>query len=358
MLKRFTSLEDSVKHTLALSDTDLSTLITDEWDVVKQLCTLLEPCAKTSSVKDVANKLLQSISHRFPNLEKSKSLSICTFLDPTYKQHMFEDECSVKDVANKLLQSISHRFPNLEKSKSLSICTFLDPTYKQHMFEDECSVKDVANKLLQSISHRFPNLEKSKSLSICTFLDPTYKQHMFEDECSVKDVANKLLESISHRFPNLEKSKSLSICTFLDPTYKQHIMFEDKSSVESVKRHTIELVTGLINRTTKVKASDTEDKDELPSEKKKVSVWDDYKKTISKVKPMNTMYTRGSEVRQEDDDSKGRKKIPLNGGNTIAMCTQIWQTLLNLIATLSQPQCHAKEYFKKLAIYFLTEVPY
>lgn len=45
----------------------------------------------SEEVKEVATKVLDGISARFPNLERSKSIVLCTFLDPRFKHHLFED---------------------------------------------------------------------------------------------------------------------------------------------------------------------------------------------------------------------------------------------------------------------------
>lgn len=209
MLERFILLEDAVKHTLALTDSDLPKLTVEEWEICKQTCIVLEPFAEVTTV-------ISSESY----VSASKVIPITRGLKSTVKKLSVE-------VTN-------------------------------------ASVKNLVANLLQGIDKRFPNLEKSKSFSICSFLDPRIK----------------------------------------------HLMFEESSTVETTKKHVIELVCGLIKKNT----------DHVPEEpaldvqqQKKLSIWDDVDETISKARPVGTAYSQAVQEVQRyfDDKPIQRKEDPL-----------------------------------------------
>lgn len=55
MIKRFVLLEEAIKHTLALTDIDVPRSTTDESDIIRQLCDVLEHCADVTKEMSAEN---------------------------------------------------------------------------------------------------------------------------------------------------------------------------------------------------------------------------------------------------------------------------------------------------------------
>lgn len=217
MFERFVCLQDAIRHTLALTDSDLELLSTDDWEACKQACYVLEPFEQVTKVMSAQNYV-----------SASKVIPI-----------------------TRGLKSTIHKV-----------------------------VPDITN------NH-------------------------------VKILVEKLLGGINKRFPNLEVSKTFSLCSFLDPHYKQH-MFEEKSTIDIIKKHTTELVTGLINKKNMaIEAEEDEEVEEVSkkngSDGRKYSIWDDVDETISQARPVGTPYSQAIQEVQRyfDDKPIPRKENPL-----------------------------------------------
>lgn len=53
-------LEEAIKHSLPLSDTDIPRLTVDEWEVIRQLCDVLEHCADVTKEMSAENYVTAS----------------------------------------------------------------------------------------------------------------------------------------------------------------------------------------------------------------------------------------------------------------------------------------------------------
>ncbi|XP_030760299.1 zinc finger BED domain-containing protein 4-like [Sitophilus oryzae] len=142
MLQRITLLEEAVKHSLALSNTDLPLLTEHEWNTCRELCMVLEPCAEVTTEISSENYITASKIIR----GLTRGLKFLTKLSNHVKIN------SIKLVVQALLDGIATRYSNLEKSKSLVLCTFLDPRYKHHLFEDEKTTDWIKKSTIQLVA--------------------------------------------------------------------------------------------------------------------------------------------------------------------------------------------------------------
>lgn len=142
MVERFVLLKDAVKHALALSDTEHAPLTSDEWETCKQLSEVLEPCYEVT--KEMSSEKYLTASKIIP-ITRGLKASLTKL-----SNHV--TSTAVQEVVKKMLQGISERFPNLERSGTFRLCTFLDPRYKHHVFEDASTVESAKRDAIELIT--------------------------------------------------------------------------------------------------------------------------------------------------------------------------------------------------------------
>lgn len=148
MLERLILLKDAVKHTIAFIDSGLEPLTPEEWNICEQLCELLEPFYEVT--KEISAEKYLTASKVIPITHALKTA--LTKLSPTHKE--------VKAVWNSLLEGMNKRFPLLENSRTLCLCTFLDPRYKHHLFQLP-STADTTKKQVIELVTGLINLKKT-----------------------------------------------------------------------------------------------------------------------------------------------------------------------------------------------------
>lgn len=188
MLQRFVDLEEAIKYSLAILDTDLTPLSSDEWEICKQLCDVLRPCEEVTK---------EMSSEKY--LNASKVIPITRGLKSALKKISVNvNKESVKDVLNSMLKSCDDRFPNLEKSKTLRLCTFLDPRYKHHMFLEESTTieikKDLCD-LLVGVINQKRNEQNPEDLSDSE-VEPDQETESTEKKISVWDDVEEIIAKV------------------------------------------------------------------------------------------------------------------------------------------------------------------
>lgn len=133
MLRRFIELEEAIKHSMALLTLDIETLTPEEWETCKELCIILEPCEEVT--KEMSGEKYMTASQIIPITRGLKS-TIKKISEKVRKP-------VIKEIAIKLLEGISIRYANLEQSKTISLCTLLDPRYKHYFFEDRNALENT-----------------------------------------------------------------------------------------------------------------------------------------------------------------------------------------------------------------------
>ncbi|XP_030747935.1 zinc finger BED domain-containing protein DAYSLEEPER-like [Sitophilus oryzae] len=123
MLQRITLLEEAVKHSLALSNTDLPLLTEHEWNTCRELCMVLEPCAEVTTEMSSENYItaskiipitrgLKFLLTKLSNDVKINSIKLVVqaLLDgiaTRYKHHLFEDEKTTDWIKKSTIQLIA-----------------------------------------------------------------------------------------------------------------------------------------------------------------------------------------------------------------------------------------------------------
>lgn len=138
MLERFLTLEEAVKATMALINIDISNNLTvDEWNVIRELCQVLKSFESVTKQISGENYLTASVV-----------IPIVNGLNSVYKSFettMFT-QC-IKTIIKQFQVSLKERFVRLENSNTLSMCTFLDPRFKNIAFLDANNA-EMAKKIL------------------------------------------------------------------------------------------------------------------------------------------------------------------------------------------------------------------
>lgn len=142
MLERCVLLQEALRSTIAnLNAPNLEPLSEEEWEVAAQLCLLLRPF-------DQATQEMSGEKY----LTGSKIIVISRGLTRLTEKAILEKKCEkVEAVASHLVKEMNQRFRNLEHSLTIAVCTFLDPRFKFHVFDDQNAIKNTQQYITDSI---------------------------------------------------------------------------------------------------------------------------------------------------------------------------------------------------------------
>ncbi|XP_022825647.1 zinc finger BED domain-containing protein 4-like [Spodoptera litura] len=130
MLSRFVELKDEINCAMSNLDVVNCTRLTSyDWDVCQSLIWVLRPCEEVT--REMSGQKYVSGSSVIP-ITVGLTNALQEIATETYRQEnnisIFPDE--VEMCRQDLLSEINSRFQNLERSRTLTISTFLDPRYK------------------------------------------------------------------------------------------------------------------------------------------------------------------------------------------------------------------------------------
>ncbi|KAJ0170004.1 hypothetical protein K1T71_000880 [Dendrolimus kikuchii] len=175
--------------------------------------------------------------------------------------------------------------------------------------------------------------------AICEdFLEKAEYNHF---QSVVKQIVVSLKIGLNDRFPKIEFSKTFALCTLLDPRFKNY-GFQNDNAYSEIKKHTHNLIIGLIDRDKKSSLS-TKETNNL--EDKDVSAWGMFDELIKKKKPQgNATATAIRELQMYLDDemlprqnSEGQWNNPSQWWREHKVIyphlSEIYQTKCNIVAT-------------------------
>ncbi|KAJ4425366.1 hypothetical protein ANN_27981 [Periplaneta americana] len=142
MLQRLVELEEPLKATIALINKDLPVLTEKEWDICRDLCKILklfEEVTRKQSGENYATGsqvivLTRGLAAVCKKLQNEKSNS------------------TVETVLQSLLKGISERFQSIEYSRTLAMCTFLDPRFKMIGFSDQIAGDPIKKHVIELVT--------------------------------------------------------------------------------------------------------------------------------------------------------------------------------------------------------------
>jgi len=166
MLCRFVELENAIKATLAILETNLITLSSDQWKLCKELCVVLKPFEEVTKVVSGENYM-------------SASLVIILYKglkDVTDKMYFNSFDINTTQVIFELQNGLQKRFSNLEMSNTLTMCTFLDPRFPL----SENTATETKNNIINATTQIAKN--KSDNLQDQIAITPTNNTLVERDE--------------------------------------------------------------------------------------------------------------------------------------------------------------------------------
>ncbi|XP_019744386.1 zinc finger BED domain-containing protein 4-like [Hippocampus comes] len=126
MLKRVLESKDAVISTLAVINAPVDPLSQEEWEVLQEACTVLEPFEQVT-VEISADSYVTA----------SKVLILCKGLQKVTAEHQTRVTTGkVKELVDALCVSMDRKFHRMEWNTVLSETTILDPRFKKLAFTD------------------------------------------------------------------------------------------------------------------------------------------------------------------------------------------------------------------------------
>nr|XP_022910860.1 zinc finger BED domain-containing protein 1-like [Onthophagus taurus] len=140
MLERFCELEEAIRTTISLIKKELSVITSDEWDIIKELVTILKPLENVTNIICGEKYVTASLA-----VVLTDGL-LATYTD--FKNQDFTDV--IISVVKSILNGLYVKLNNLEDNNSLALALLLDPRFKTLGFSNSVSVETATN-LLQSL---------------------------------------------------------------------------------------------------------------------------------------------------------------------------------------------------------------
>lgn len=146
MLNRFIELEDSIRGTMGLLDKAPQSLNSDEWSLIKELCIVLRPFEEATKAVSGESYMTASIVIVLAQGLLNTCKKILT-MEFNKRTHI---------IIEKLIDNMENRdvWKNVDKSKTLCRCTFLDPRFKNIPFSNNPTLSETTkNDVIEKISN-------------------------------------------------------------------------------------------------------------------------------------------------------------------------------------------------------------
>lgn len=130
MLERFYSLKEAIQATVATMNVALPIIPNEEWECIAQMCVVLKPFYEVSKVMSGENYLTASTAM----VLTSSLMSVC---DSLASRDFY---APVIDLLGKLKQGLTERLGDIKNNPHITMCTLLDPRYKEVAFRDAPSL--------------------------------------------------------------------------------------------------------------------------------------------------------------------------------------------------------------------------
>ena len=127
MLQRFVDLQEAIRATVPNLSVDLPIIPLQEWQCLEQYCVVLKPLYEATLVMSGEN-----------HLTASKAIVITEGLLNVYEQMSVNSGYyqPVKTLINEIHYGLKQKFANLTKNMQITVCTFLDPRFKQFALDE------------------------------------------------------------------------------------------------------------------------------------------------------------------------------------------------------------------------------
>ncbi|KAG7453374.1 zinc finger BED domain-containing 4-like [Solea senegalensis] len=149
MLKRFIEVKDPVISTLALINTPLSPLSTEEWGIVRETVDIIKPFEEVT---------VEMSAERF--VTASKVILIARGLQRIVARHQRNPSIHepVQKLVDSLMAEMHKRFSKVEQIEKLADATCLDPRFKKQAFVNNRVADDAVKRITAAAAaHNHPS---------------------------------------------------------------------------------------------------------------------------------------------------------------------------------------------------------
>lgn len=133
MVERFVELENAIRATIGIVNDSLNQLTLEEWNILKELCQILKPF-------EDATKCISGENFISASLVIVLNRGLLNLCEQFSKENL---TTTTKNIVVLLEKGIRNRLGNVERSNTLSLCTFLDPRFKMYAFQSLDSAESV-----------------------------------------------------------------------------------------------------------------------------------------------------------------------------------------------------------------------
>ncbi|KAM4592402.1 E3 SUMO-protein ligase ZBED1-like [Odontesthes bonariensis] len=165
MIQRMLESKDAVIATLAVINASVVPLSQEEWEALKEACSVLEPfdqgtveisaeppVVRLAAVRLSASAMILTSDHTM-YVTASKMLILCRGLQRVTAENQSRVTTeSVKELVNSLCSSMDKKFHRMEYNTILSETTILDPRFKKVAFNDNRAVDEALNRITTAAS--------------------------------------------------------------------------------------------------------------------------------------------------------------------------------------------------------------
>ncbi|KAJ8333425.1 hypothetical protein SKAU_G00414330 [Synaphobranchus kaupii] len=154
MLKRFLESKDAIISTLAIVNAPVDALTQEEWEMVREACSVLEPFEQVT-VEISAESYVTA----------SKMLLLCKGLQRITAHHQREATATtgqVRELVNTLCASMERKFHRMEYNHVLSETTALDPRFKKLAFSDNRALDEALQRITTAAGRGSPSSQPAQ----------------------------------------------------------------------------------------------------------------------------------------------------------------------------------------------------
>lgn len=220
MLERFVKLEQAIRSTMAVIDTELPAISQNEWKICRELCEVLLPFFKVTNTMSGQNYATGSLV-----------VPIVVGLKDVLKKLSAKPYSDVVQVLLSTLKNgVRTKFENIEKCFILAVSTFLDPRFKAAAFSDQKAAESIKQKVIVATRKKYAQQRAEKQnvvteedddeLSIWSSLKKTVaatqssgtassqatielERYLVEDMLSIESNPLTWWRNCAHNYPNL-----------------------------------------------------------------------------------------------------------------------------------------------------------
>ncbi|CAH1979160.1 unnamed protein product [Acanthoscelides obtectus] len=143
MIQRLVKIQEAIRSTVAnLNAPKINMLSETEWKICEEICILLKPFEEATLEVSGENYLTGSVI-----------IGIARGLNSVTKKAINLNYCeNSTNFADQLVAGLEQRFPDLEKSRTIGVCTFLDPRFKLYIFENQEHAQDIKKQVINLVT--------------------------------------------------------------------------------------------------------------------------------------------------------------------------------------------------------------